>query len=242
MIKVLGICGSPRRSGNSEFLLRQALDAAEAVAPDVQTELYTISGRKFAPCDACFVCKRLGGECQQEDDFQELRDKWVEADVIIYSVPVYHMGLPGGLKCFIDRLGNSQFAGHGLTLPIRLKTVGAIAQGGQLFCGQERAMIDIILHAIVMGCVPVAGDKDYNYLGAGGWSFGKSDKASVRKHFDEGNEIAELMVSAARSTARRCVELALIVLAGARQRSDILGSDTRYEPVVKRLADLYPGI
>ena len=30
-----------------------------------------------------------------------------KADAHLYSVPVYHVGIPGQVKCFIDRLGNT---------------------------------------------------------------------------------------------------------------------------------------
>src|SRR5659263_212162 len=96
-LKVLGICGSPRK-GNSEFLLEKAMEAATSVKLDiVECTTYSIRGKKFSPCVACGRCVALDGECIIKDDFQELRDLWVQADVIIYSVPIYHMGMPGQL-------------------------------------------------------------------------------------------------------------------------------------------------
>ena len=56
-IKVLGISGSPRKKGNSNYLLEIALEAAKEIAPEmVETELYSISGKTFNPCDACNQC------------------------------------------------------------------------------------------------------------------------------------------------------------------------------------------
>ncbi len=107
MIKVLGICGSPR-VGNSKFLLEEALDSAKAVNDNVEVEYYSIRGKKFSGCVMCQACAK-DGECIIKDDFQELLEKWIEADVILYSVPVYHMGMPAQLKAFLDRLGNSLF-------------------------------------------------------------------------------------------------------------------------------------
>ena len=47
-VRVLGIAGSPRRKGNSEFLLEQALEAAKSAAPEqVETEFYSMAGKKF---------------------------------------------------------------------------------------------------------------------------------------------------------------------------------------------------
>jgi multimeric flavodoxin WrbA len=106
-VRLLGISASPRKLGNSRYLLERSLEAAEQAAPDrVRSELYSLAGKQIAPCISCFRCRDLG-DCAIADDFQDLRDKWAEADAIIYSVPVYHMGIPGQLKCFIDRLGNT---------------------------------------------------------------------------------------------------------------------------------------
>jgi multimeric flavodoxin WrbA len=56
-IKLLGICGSPRRNANSQFLLEAALEAAGAVAPGaVETELFSIAGKTYLPCDGCDQC------------------------------------------------------------------------------------------------------------------------------------------------------------------------------------------
>ncbi|MBI4322272.1 MAG: flavodoxin family protein [Chloroflexi bacterium] len=236
LIKVLGICGSPRRRGNSEFLLQEALAGAkEASAGEVEVELYRISGKKYVPCDACFSCKKLGGECRWKDDFQELRDKWLAADAIIYSVPVYHMSVPGQLKCFIDRLGNSLYAHHKTALPFQFKTVAAIAQGGQFFCGQEHAMTDLINHAMTMGCIPVSGDKEYGYIGAAGCAFGGRGKESLRKNFEEGEESARVAVQSARTIGRHCVEIALFLLSGAKQHRDVVGAHYEYGTLAKRL-------
>jgi len=83
-IKVLGICGSPRKNGNSRFLLEFALKAAEVTAPEaVKTELYSLSGKTINPCDSCHQCEKLG-HCRQTDDvFAELRDKWLAADAVV---------------------------------------------------------------------------------------------------------------------------------------------------------------
>jgi len=166
-VKLLGICGSPRKSGNSRFLLERSLASAEASLGDaLEVELYSFAGKEIAPCNSCFRCIDLG-QCAIVDDFQELRDKWVAADAILYSVPVYHMGVPGQVKCFIDRLGNSLEGGQG-TVSKQLKSVGVITQGADIFAGQEQVMTYLVNHAILMSCLPVAGDPYHSYIGAAG--------------------------------------------------------------------------
>lgn len=141
VINVLGISGSPR-DGNSRYLLKEALKAAQDVdAKTVMIDEYSFRGKKFSPCIACFRCdgdeKRRKGECVIKDDFQALRDKWVGADVVIYSVPVYHVGIPGQLKCFMDRLGNTVGKYYNVSSPRHLKVIGAIARDNVLEPGKN---------------------------------------------------------------------------------------------------------
>lgn len=56
-VAILGIAGSPRHPSNSEFLLRVALEAAQAVDPEaVETAFYSIRRRGIptrpSPCGA----------------------------------------------------------------------------------------------------------------------------------------------------------------------------------------------
>jgi multimeric flavodoxin WrbA len=227
-IRLLGISGSPRRRGNSWFLLEQALEAAANGAPvPVDAEPYSISGKTFVGCDSCYRCRDLG-DCRHKDDFQELRDKWLAADAIIYSVPVYHMNLPGQLRCFMDRLGNS------LPAPEQkyLKAVGAIAQGAHLFSGQEAAMLDVVQHALIMGCLPVTGDMWQSYIGAAGWTHGRGDTRALKQLLAEGDPAARAAVAAATSLGRRVVQVALLVKAGAAVYRDFLAQDEAYEALL----------
>lgn len=241
-VKVLGISGSPRK-GNSQFLLEQALDAAQGVHLGmVQCTSYSVRGKKFGSCLSCFRCADLQGECVIKDSFQELRDLWLEADVILYSVPVYHMGIPGQLKCFIDRLGNSLFARFrhlfppGVdTLPKHLKVVGSIAQGVHLCSGQEHTLTDLINHALVMQCIPVAGDMWESYIGAAGWTSGNIDRKALAEQLQSGQADATVLVKAARDVGRRAVELAFILKAGVGVLGEKLRGDPAYLPLLERV-------
>ena len=60
-VRLLGICGSPRKTGNSRFLLDRAVAAAKETAPEaVETELYSFAGKEIAPCISCFRCMDAG--------------------------------------------------------------------------------------------------------------------------------------------------------------------------------------
>jgi len=234
-VKLLGICGSPRKSGNSRFLLERSLASAEASLGDaLEVELYSFAGKEIAPCNSCFRCIDLG-QCAIVDDFQELRDKWVAADAILYSVPVYHMGVPGQVKCFIDRLGNSLEGGQG-TVSKQLKSVGVITQGADIFAGQEQVMTYLVNHAILMSCLPVAGDPYHSYIGAAGWTCNSLERDSLQRLHSNGETGAKIAVAAAESVGKRVVQVALLIKCGGVACQAMLEGDGSYEPFLERLA------
>ena len=234
-IRLLGISASPRKTGNSRYLLERALTAGERVAPEaVESELYSISGKEIGPCISCFRCAELG-DCARKDDFQELRNKWAEADAIVYSVPVYHMGIPGQLKCFIDRLGNTLYFYYGGVVAKNLKTVGVVVQGSHIFAGQEQVMATLINHAVLLSCVPVAGDPWQSYIGAAGWTRNEMRKDSLRRLHENGDQDAEVAVAATESLGKRVVQMALLLKAGGAACRDMLAQDGSYSAFLSRL-------
>lgn len=240
-IRILGVSGSPR-DGNSLFLLEKALAAARSTQPEnVTTQLYSIRGKTFHPCIHCYACQdRLQGECAIEDDFQELRDAWVDADGLIYSVPVYHMSIPGQLKCFFDRLGNSinTFYNHYYQvsgLMASMKAVGSIAQGKHIFSGQEHALTDLINHALLVGAVPVAGDLWEAYIGAAGWTADKRDRDAISALYSSSDLDAQVAVRASESVGKRVAEVCLLLAAGAANQPEYFNKQGYYTPLLRRL-------
>ncbi|HSR13820.1 MAG TPA: flavodoxin family protein, partial [Thermodesulfobacteriota bacterium] len=220
-------------------------EAAVARYPDrVETETYKFGQTPFAPCDACGAHKRLNGECRIKDGFQELRDKYLEADGIIYSVPVYHMGIPGQVKCFIDRLGNSlgyYFADYlpgepSFHIPRLLKVVGTITQGSHIFAGQEHVQAFLNTHAMIMRCIPVPGDLWESYIGAAGWTEVGHELTAFKKLAEAGTPDARIALRAAQAVALRVSEMAFIVRSGIAANSEVLEKQPTYVPVLQKIA------
>lgn len=99
-MKVLGICFSHRKNGNSEILLREALKGSKECG--AKTEFMSLRNKKIQPCIGCFKCKDKG-VCSQKDDMQTIYPKLLKADGIIFATPVYFYSLSGMGKAFIDR-------------------------------------------------------------------------------------------------------------------------------------------
>ena len=99
-MKVLGIVCSPRKGGNTEVMVRTALDRAQREG--AETELISLAGKTISPCDACLACTKTG-KCHIKDDMQNIYPKLLEADGIIFGTPVYFWNVSAQAKALIDR-------------------------------------------------------------------------------------------------------------------------------------------
>jgi len=99
-MKILAIAGSPRRGGNSDTLLEQAIVGAQSAGADV--ELVTLSRLKIAPCIACDRCFE-SGRCAVKDDYPAICEKTLAADGVMLAAPVTFTNIGGWAKAFIDR-------------------------------------------------------------------------------------------------------------------------------------------
>lgn len=54
-------------------------------------------------CCACDECKRNGGHCIRPDDSDEVIQKIVQADAVIFGTPVYWWGMSSQLKMVVDK-------------------------------------------------------------------------------------------------------------------------------------------
>ncbi|MBM3148631.1 MAG: flavodoxin family protein [Chloroflexi bacterium] len=99
-MRILGICCSPRKGGNTEILVREALGAAREVG--CETELILIAEKDIAPCDGCGSCLATAA-CKIKDDMQQVYDELERADGIIFGTPVYFINVSAQAKAVIDR-------------------------------------------------------------------------------------------------------------------------------------------
>ncbi len=99
---VLGINGSPRHHGNSNFLMSLFMEEMKKKGHD--TEVLSAVRLKINPCIGCGHCETKG-VCIFDDDFtQVFLPAVIKADVIVLSSPVYFYAFPAALKALIDRI------------------------------------------------------------------------------------------------------------------------------------------
>ena len=99
-VRVLGIFGSPRRGGNSDLLLEEALKGAEQEGADV--ERLRLADLALIPCKECHGCDQTG-RCVVQDDMQAVYPKLIEADIIFLASPIFFYGITAWAKALIDR-------------------------------------------------------------------------------------------------------------------------------------------
>jgi len=98
--QILGIAGSPRKDGNTDTLLREALRGAADGGAAV--EFLPLRNHKMHPCLECNRCQATG-RCVIQDDVQGIHDKFLAADHIVFATPVFFAGVSAQAKIVIDR-------------------------------------------------------------------------------------------------------------------------------------------
>lgn len=171
MVKILGICGSPRRK-SSYTALQAALLAAEAEG-DVQTELVELRARKMRPCIHCNKCLRDESDrCTVfTDDMTELYDKFYEADGVIIASPVYEMSITAQLSTFFSRFRSAWMISVKEPYFFMKKVGAAVVVGGTRNGGQESTIQTINNFFNTQGMTVCPGGSGI-YAGAALWSPG----------------------------------------------------------------------
>ena len=216
-IKILGVCGSPVKGGNTEAFLKEALKAADD-AGEVQTEFITLAGREIKDCRHCNWCIRKQTEgkfCAQDDDMKEIFPKLLQADGLVIASPVYLGRLSGYLACFLDRLRVFGF-GNIYQGKLHNKVGGALAVSWFRNVGIEITLISILVAFTGLEMIPVGPHHGLGALsGAGGVSseggigrFNPEDRLGVLKD--------EYGLKGARSLGQRVAEVAKLLKAGTK--------------------------
>lgn len=99
-MRILGIVCSPRQGGNTEILVKEALEAARNAG--AETELILVADKRITPCDGCGVCEE-NGTCRIKDDMQTIYQQLELADGVILGTPVYFANVSAQAKAVIDR-------------------------------------------------------------------------------------------------------------------------------------------
>jgi multimeric flavodoxin WrbA len=153
-MKILGVSGSPRKGGNAEYILDEALKVASERGFETQRLLCSSLDVKY--CDDCGDCAR-GKPCPIKDDMDKFYELMNEADGIIISSPVYFGTVTAQIKAVFDRTILLRRRGFKL----KDKVGCALTVGGSRNGGQEKAIDAIHAWMHIQGMIVVGDDKHF---------------------------------------------------------------------------------
>ena len=98
---VLGFQGSPRRKGNTSYLLATFMQAAEKLG--AQTRIVEVPRKNIIPCKELVVCEKKG-YCPIDDDVKtEIYPLIRQAEIVVLATPIFFFNMTAQLKAVVDR-------------------------------------------------------------------------------------------------------------------------------------------
>lgn len=107
--KIVVITGSPRKEGNSFAMTDAFIRAAEKRGHKITR--FDAAMKNVGGCHACETCFRTGKACSFDDDFNTIAPAILEADAVVFTMPVYWYSIPAQIKGVIDKLFSFCVAG-----------------------------------------------------------------------------------------------------------------------------------
>jgi len=145
--------GSPRKGGNTELMVKEAL--AAATEEGAETDIFLVAGKTISGCDGCQSCFKTGA-CKTKDDMQALYTKMEWADAIVFGTPVYFHDVAAQAKAVMDRC-YCYLPSHKL----RGKVVAPVLALGKI--GASTARMHLFDWGLLLGMTPVEGAIGYGH-------------------------------------------------------------------------------
>ena len=103
-MKVCVLMGSPRKDGNTAAITTPFIE--ELIAAGYEAEVIWLYDKNIQPCLACRTCQKdwtIFG-CCRKDDVQEIFNKLMVCDLIVFATPIYCWYCTAPMKALMDRL------------------------------------------------------------------------------------------------------------------------------------------
>ena len=99
---ILGLQGSPREKGNTDYLLKAFMNEAENSG--AKTHIIEVAKKNIKSCKGCGFCEK-NGKCVIDDDdmAREIYSLLRQADIIVAATPIFFYSATAQLKALIDR-------------------------------------------------------------------------------------------------------------------------------------------
>ncbi len=103
-MKILVLNGSPKGTQSNTYQLTTSFIEGLNETTSCSIDTIHVSSKNIKPCLGCFHCwKNTPGKCVIQDDMEEILQKYIQADLVIWSFPLYYFGMPSGIKALLDR-------------------------------------------------------------------------------------------------------------------------------------------
>ena len=92
--------GSPNRKGSTSILVDEFNRGAEEAGHTC--EVIDVCHANIHPCIGCVACG-YEGPCVQKDDVEDIKEKLLSSDMVVFATPLYYYGMSAQLKTVVDR-------------------------------------------------------------------------------------------------------------------------------------------
>ncbi len=183
-MKIIAISGSPRKNGNTDTLLKVALEVLETKG--IKTGFITLAGKKILACNACMACVKEP-RCVLKDDFDPVFQEMIESDGFIIGTPVYFGSATAEITALLDRAGYVARKNGNL---FNRKVGGPVAVARRV--GQNFTLAQLLMWFMINGMI-VPGSTYWN-IAFGSHSFDvMEDKEGVETIINFAENIAWLL-------------------------------------------------
>jgi multimeric flavodoxin WrbA len=178
----LAINGSPRKGGNTEYILNTVLNTLKEKG--WETRLETIGGKEIRGCSACGSCFKLGNNtCVFNDAFNPVFAEMVKADAIIIGSPTYFADVTAETKALIDRAGFVAMANDNALKGKLGVGVSAVRRGGATHT------VDTINHLFMISRMIIPGSTYWNMV----YGLDKGDVANDEEGLNNMKHLGEVI-------------------------------------------------
>lgn len=183
-MKILGIISSSRKKGYTARLVHAMID--EAKKKGHKTEIVDLYDLTFKSCGNCETQEKLPPKqyCALKDDLTPVLQKFIEADCVIMSAPIYMDYLSGTFKTFMDRWCIFVGPDMNVTFTPGKKYIMVTASGAP-----------VKYYSGVMKKLDTSLTGFFKMEKAGSLSFGATMEPDVEKRFSQYLKKAKLLIS-----------------------------------------------
>ena len=198
---IIGLNGSPHREGNTAYLLKTALQAAEEEGGTTEI-IYCQEVMQRMKIPFCVACESpCYGRCYEGEEYEQIMEKLASADGLLLGSPVYFGTVSAQLKSFWDKTRKLR------TYKSLLNVVGgAIAVGRARFGGQEVTAKTLHSQMLIQGMTIVGDTHDEKAPGHHGVCAqdpAEEDTYALKRAYVLGKRMAQMCQSTAHLRADR---------------------------------------